>query len=410
MFTARFQLFRVHGIPIRVDLSWLIILALLTLGLTNLYAHDVPQMSEGSCWAMGLATALAFFACIVLHELGHALVARHLEIPLNGITLFLLGGVSELEGEPKSAGNEFWMAIAGPFVSGVLAGIFWGLLTLGGIYDWPAAAEVFCFYLAWINVTVLCFNLVPAFPLDGGRVLRSVFWAVSGNLRRATEWASMIGQGFAWLLIGCGIFLFFTPPNELFLGFLVGGFFNGLLLVLVGLFINNAARASYQQVLIKQALRGERVRRFMTSEPIVVSPAENLRHWVEDYVYRYHHKAFPVVSDGHVEGIISTGMLTDFPREDWDAHTVSEVMRTDVEPISVTPDTDAVEALERIQHTGSSRLLVIEGGQLVGLVSLKDLLHFLQLKLELQDHNDEDQGPPTSWTRTGRREERPTHV
>jgi Zn-dependent protease/CBS domain-containing protein len=370
MFGTRWRLFRLLGIPISLDASWLIILALLTWTLINLFQEAVPDLSVGTYVAMGLGAALAFFACIVLHELGHALVARAVGIPIRGITLFLFGGVAEMEDEPPSASSEFLMAVAGPAVSAVLAALFW---LLSGLVGAPAVVLPLR-YLAGINLAVLIFNLVPAFPLDGGRVLRSILWGALKNLRRATYLAALSGQAFAWLLIGVGLLNFFA-----------GHIFQGVWLGLIGLFLNNAARGSYQQVLVRQVLRGEPVSRFMTREPIVVPSALDLRGWVEDYVYRYHRKMFPVASDGHVEGVISTQALARFPREEWDKHTVAEAMRQDVNALSVAPNADALEALGRMQRTGSSRLLVTDGDRLVGIVSLKDLLRFLDLKLELED-------------------------
>jgi Zn-dependent protease len=319
---------------------------------------------------MGLAAALAFFACIVLHELGHALVARAVGIPIRGITLFLFGGVAEMENEPPSAGSEFLMAIAGPAVSAVLTVLFW---LLAALVDTPAIGFPLQ-YLAWINLAVLIFNLMPAFPLDGGRVLRSILWGALKDLRRATYWAALSGQTFAWLLIGLGV-----------LHLVGGGIFQGIWLSLIGLFLNEAARSSYQQVIVRQVLRGEPVSRFMTRQPIVVPPDLDLRHWVEDYVYRYHRKMFPVASNGHVEGVISTQALTQYPRQEWDKRKVAEAMRQDVDVLSISPQADALEALGKMQRTGSSRLLVTEGDRLVGILSLKDLLRFLDLKIELEN-------------------------
>ena len=373
MFGTRWRLFRLLGIPISLDASWLIILALLTWTLIDLFREAVPDFPVATYWVMGLFAALAFFTCIVLHELGHALVAKAVGIPIRGITLFLFGGVAEMEDEPPSASSEFLMAVAGPAVSAVLAGIFW---LLAGLAE--TAAVIFPLrYLAGINLAVLIFNLLPAFPLDGGRVLRSILWAVLRNLRRATYWAALSGQTFAWLLIGLGLLSFFA-----------GFVFNGIWLGLIGLFLNNAARGSYQQVLVRQVLRGEPVSRFMNRHPIVVPPVLDLRGWVEDYVYRYHRKMFPVASDGHVEGVISTQALARFPQQEWDKHTVAEAMRQDVNALSIAPNADALEALGRMQRTGSTRLLVTEGSRLVGIVSLKDLLRFLNLKIELEKAED----------------------
>lgn len=264
MFGMRWRLFRLLGIPVSVDVSWLIILALLTLSfaegfpslLHEYFPGEARALSPVEYWIMGLVTALAFFTCIVLHEFGHALVARSRGMRINGITLFLFGGVSELGEEPPSAGTEFLMAIAGPLVSAVLAALFWVVAVVGYQGHWPHPLVIVLGYLAAINALVLVFNLVPAFPLDGGRVLRSILWGATGNVRRAARWASAIGQGFAWLLIGWGVLLFFEHDW-------VGGIWSAL----IGFFLNSAAKGSYQQVLIRQALEGEPVRRFMNATP-----------------------------------------------------------------------------------------------------------------------------------------------
>lgn len=381
MFFKRFQLFRLYGIPISLDLSWLIILALLTLSTASMFPslmHEffgdaAPRLASYQYWIMGLIAALAFFVCILLHESGHALVARSRGMPVRGITLFLFGGVAELGDEPTSASTEFLMAIAGPIVSFVL-GIGFALMAWAGYYArWSLPLVTILGYLSFINLLVLAFNLIPAFPLDGGRVLRSILWGTTGNLQKATYWASVAGQAFAWLLIVWGVVQFFA-------GNWLGGIWSGL----IGLFLKNAAQSGYVQVLIRQALQGEPVSRFMNSQPIVVPPSLDLLHWVEDYVYRFHRKVFPVASNGRLEGVITTQILTQIPRGEWGQHTVGELMRRDLDAVSIRPDADALAALSQMQRTGLSRLLVTENGQLIGIITLKDMLNFLNLKLELE--------------------------
>jgi Zn-dependent protease/CBS domain-containing protein len=372
MFGHRWRLFRLLGIPINLDASWIIILVLIAWSLGEQFRKDYG-MGSASPWIMGLVAALAFFCCIVLHELGHSVVARAFGMPIRGITLFLFGGVAELEGEPPSAGVEFLMAIAGPVVSFVLAILFGCLYLIGTASAWPAEVIGVLEYLGFINAVVLVFNMVPAFPLDGGRVFRSILWGATGDLRRSTHWAALIGQGFAYLLICLGVIQFFF-----------GMWWSGIWMALVGLFLNSAARSSYRQVLVREALQGEPVRLFMSTHPIVVPPSLDLRGWVEDYVYRYNRKFFPVASNGHIEGVISTRALADYPREEWSQHTVGEVMAHDVAAASIPPDADALHALGKMQRNGLSRLLVTDGDQLVGIVSLKDLLRFLDQKIELE--------------------------
>jgi len=400
MFTLRWRLFRLMGIPITLDASWLVILALITVnlmqvfpGLMNKYFPDAPNLSRSDYAFMSLVAALAFFVCIVLHELGHAVVARKLGMQIKGITLFLFGGVAELGEEPASSKTEFLMAAAGPAVSVVLAIVFGLLWWIGLRFGAPAPLIVAVGYLGVINAAVLLFNLIPAFPLDGGRVLRSIFWGATGDLRRATYWAALIGQGFAWLLIANAVYQFFIEQS-----------FSGIWTGLIGLFLNNAARSSYQQVLVRQALEGEPVSRFMNQQPIVVSPGLDLRSWVEDYVYRYHRKAFPVSSNGHVEGFITTQALSEIPREEWPQHTVGELMNPDLKAITIAPDADALKALGKMQQTGSSRLLVMDGDKLVGIVSLKDLLRFLHLKIELGDTEENGADEADTWNSGAGRE------
>jgi len=393
MFGTRWRLFRLLGIPIYLDVTWLIILVLVAGSLMEQFAQEVPGLSWHEYGGMAIVTALAFFTCIVLHELGHAVVARATGLPIRGITLFIFGGVAELMEEPKTPSGEFLMAIAGPVVSAILGGVFLLLWAVGSGAGWPAPALQVFLWLGRINWTLLLFNMLPAFPLDGGRVLRSILWGVSGNLRRATYWASLLGRGFAWLLIMLGV-----------LSFLNQNYFSGIWLAIIGLFLNNAARGSYQQVLVRQALGGEPVRRFMNAQPIVVPPWTDLRHFVEDYAYRYHRKAFPVGSEGRLEGYVSTRMLAEYPREEWEAHTVADVMERDWKALSIAPDADALKALSKMQRTGLSRLLVVEGETLVGIVSLKDLLRFLQMKLELEgDERDNQRPQPPCATRATRR-------
>jgi Zn-dependent protease len=374
MFWARWQLFRLLGIPIRMDASWLLILAILTWTLeSQQFQPELPGISPLLLWFLALVTAVGFFGCILLHELGHAVVARKVGIPMNGITLFVFGGVAEMEGEPATPRSEFLMASAGPLVTVVLIAFFGSLTFLGIFPDEAKPAQLVCWNLWIVNLGVLIFNLVPAFPLDGGRVLRSFLWWMTGNLRRATHEATLIGQGFAFFLIAVGLL-------NLFSGSVVSGIWLGL----IGLFLNKAAQSGYSAVLLRQALTGEPVSRFMNRKPIIVPPGINLREWVDDYVYRYHRKMFPVVANEQLEGVISTVALSDIPRHHWDQHTVAEAMRRDLDALSITPRTDAMHALAQMQSTGASRLLVVEEGHLVGIVSLKDLLRFFHLKLELE--------------------------
>jgi Zn-dependent protease/CBS domain-containing protein len=397
MFGRRWTLFRLHGIPVSLDASWLVILALLTLSiggalpeLMHKYFAGAAPITPAQYWLLGLIAALAFFGCILLHELGHAIVGRSRGMAIGGITLFLFGGVAELEEEPASAATEFLMAIAGPLVS-VLLGVVCGLLAWVGYHGgwWPPAV-ILLGYLGAVNFVVLAFNLIPAFPLDGGRVLRSILWAITGNLQRATRWAATLGQLFAWLLIAWGVVNFFA-----------GNWLGGIWMGLIGMFLNSAAQSSYQQVLIRGALQGEPVRRFMNPRPIIVPPTLDLGHWVEEYVYRFHLKTFPVGSLEHIDGFITTQALSQVPREAWPLHTVGEAMIRDIGPFTIAPDADAAVALAQMRQTGAGRLLVMDQDRLVGVISLKDLLQFLSLKLELEGDDGANGRPPSAPAAAG---------
>ncbi|MGH9559180.1 MAG: CBS domain-containing protein, partial [Bryobacteraceae bacterium] len=241
-------------------------------------------------------------------------------------------------------------------------------------FAWPVPAVGVIQYLAWINWVLAAFNMIPAFPLDGGRVLRSAIWQWTRNLHRATRIASGIGQGFGALLIALGVV-------ELFFG----GFVSAIWWFVLGLFLRGAAQQSYRQIVVRDALQGEPVSRFMTTEPVTVPPNISVEDLIENYVYRYHYKMFPVVTDTeNLAGCITTSALKDIPREEWRQHSVQELMKPCSIDNTVSPSTDAVTALSKMNQTGLSRLLVVDKNRLLAVVALKDLLSFLSLKLDLE--------------------------
>ncbi len=375
MFGRRFELFRIFGFAVRIDLSWFIIAILVTWSLAESW---FPVMHAGlettTYWWMGVAGALGLFASIILHECSHALVARQHGLPIRGITLFIFGGIAEMEGEPSSPRVEFAMASAGPLASILIAGLCLALSLAGESAGWPVPVTGVLAWLAWMNGILVAFNLIPAFPLDGGRVLRSALWRWRRNLRWATRVASRIGSGFGIVLIGFGIYLV-----------LRNAFITGMWLFLIGMFLRGAAQMSYQQLLMRKALEGEAVRRFMQADPVTVPANLSVRALVEDYVYRYHFKMFPVVEDGQLLGYVTTRSLKGLPRAEWERKTVREVVEPPTPDNTVPPDADALQALSRMSRTGASRLLVVEGEHLIGVLALKDLLRFLSLKVELEE-------------------------
>jgi CBS domain-containing protein len=240
---------------------------------------------------------------------------------------------------------------------------------------WPFPLTGVLFYLGWVNGVLALFNLVPAFPLDGGRVLRAFLWSREGNLRRATRTAANIGAAFGACMIVLGGFTV-----------LIGNFVAGMWWFLIGLFLRGASRSSYQQVLIRKVLAGEPVRRFMTPDPVAVSPRLSVEALVEDFIYRYHHELFPVMTDSNLLGSVRARQVKEIPRNQWTGHSVQELMVPCSRENTITADTDALQVLALMQQTGNSRLLVVEGNRLVGIIALKDLLTFLSLKLDLESN------------------------
>jgi CBS domain-containing protein len=291
---------------------------------------------------------------------------------MKGITLFIFGGVAEMDEEPPSAKSEFWMAFVGPVSSVVLGGIFYAADAI--IHPRaPGPVQGILLYLAVANVILAGFNLLPAFPLDGGRVLRSILWSLKKDLLWATRVSSGIGSVFGILLIIFGLFSVFN-------GDVVGGIW----WFLIGMFLKQSAAASYQQLLARRALEGEKVERFMIPNPVSVPPSLSLGQLIRDYVYRYHYKTFPVVGSSGPVGCISLGQVKDVPKKEWDQHTVAEYLSGNSPQNTIRPETDAVEALSVMNRSGNTRLMVVRDGKLVGIVSLRDLLKFLSIKLELE--------------------------
>jgi len=375
MFGPRVTLFRLFGFAVRVDASWLIIALLVTWSLAaGLFPQFIEGFSTTTYWLMGIAGALGLFASIVLHELGHSLMARKYGVEMRGITLFIFGGVAEMDREPESAEAELMVAIAGPIVSVALALGFWGAGVLGEGAGLPKTIWPILNYLGVINGVLVAFNIIPAFPLDGGRVLRAALWAWKGSLMKATKITSTIGQGFAFLLIALAILQLFT-----------GNFIGAMWWFLLGMFLRGAAQMSYQQLVFRKALEGEPVRRFMRDDPVTVPDSISLDEFVQEYVYRHHFKMFPVVSDGELLGCINTKQVKEIPREEWGSRTVHEVARRCTDENTVGPDEDAMKVLSRMNRSGESRMMVVDDGELAGVITLKDLLGFLSMKIEMEE-------------------------
>lgn len=371
----QYPLFRLFGFQVQIDLSWLLIALLITWTLAaGSFPLSYPGLSHEMYWWMGITGAAGVFLSIVFHEFCHSLVARRFGLTIRGITLFIFGGVAEMEKEPPTPKSEFLMAIAGPMASFLLAFIFYLAHLLATSYEWPTFVIGVTYYLGYLNTVLAIFNLVPAFPLDGGRMLRATLWAWKKNLREATQIASQIGSGFGLMLMVLG-----------FLAFLQGIFILGMWWFLIGAFLKGAAAASYKQILVQEALKNQPVRRFMTTHPVTVAPSISIEQLVQDYVYKHHFKIFPVIEDSQLLGCITINEVKKVPRDQWRQRTVAELASPCSADNMVSPDANAMDVLSMmIQPDAGSRLMVVEDQCLVGIISLTDLKEFISLKLELE--------------------------
>jgi Zn-dependent protease/CBS domain-containing protein len=375
MFERKVKLFKLLGFEVGLDPSWIILAILIAWSLsTGYFPFEIEGLSTKTYWIMGIIGTLGLFASIIAHEFCHSLVARHRGMPMKGITLFLFGGVAEMGEEPPSARSEFLIAVVGPISSFIMAAIFYGVQQYGAAAQWPTQVGGVFGYLGMINFYLALFNLAPAYPLDGGRILRAALWGWKGNLRWATRICSQIGSGFGVFLIVFGL-----------LQVLGGYFIGGMWLFLIGMFIREAAKRSYQQMMARRALEGEHLDRFMTKDPITVQPDLSVSRFVEDYVYRHHHKLFPVTKGEKLLGCVSTEQLKALPRDQWGQKRVSDIAQECSDANTVGPEADAVDALSRMNRGRNGRLLVVREGHLLGIVTLKDMLDFLSMKIELEE-------------------------
>jgi Zn-dependent protease len=374
-FGKRFALFEILGIKVQVDPSWIVIALLLTWSLaTGLFPQFSAEFNQTTLWTMAIVAMIGFFASLIAHEFSHALVARRDGLEIRAITLFIFGGVAEMEDEPANARAEFRMAIAGPIASVALGVAFYTIAMASAFFGLPQPFTSVLYYLAAVNIILAIFNMAPAFPLDGGRVLRAVLWRWRDDLRWATRIASNLGNLFGLGLIFLGIFLVVT-----------GNTLPGIWWVLIGFFVRSAAISSYMHVLATRALEGMPIHRFMTGAPVTVPSNIPVSELVETYIYGHRHEFFPVTAGDRLVGLVSIANIKKVAKSNWPTTLVSEIA-TPVSPEnSVGPNTDATRVLALMRRTGNTRLLVIENGRLVGVVTLKDLLAFFGLKLDLEE-------------------------
>lgn len=384
MFSNRLTLFTLFGFRIMVDASWLLLAVLIVWSLsTGLFPALLPGQTAGVYWSMGVVGLFGLALSIVAHELAHALVARRHDMPIRGITLFIFGGVAEMEREPPTAKGEFLMAIAGPIMSLAVGFLFWAAAGISGggsadpFAEQPGVSPIALVlgYVAFINLLLAVFNMVPAFPLDGGRVLRSALWAWKGDLIWATRIAAAAGSVFAAILMGLGL-----------ASFIGGNVIGGVWYFILGLFVHAAAQGQVRHQMTQSILSGQPVSRFMRRNIVAVPADLPIPQAIDDYFYRYFYKTFPVMDDGKLVGVLGTEQLGN--RGDVTGKSVSAVMEPVTEDALIAPNEDSAAALMQMQRTGKSRLLVAnrhDGGriELVGILSLRDLMNFLALKSDL---------------------------
>ncbi|UCF30929.1 MAG: site-2 protease family protein [bacterium] len=363
---------RVRGISIVIDPSWFLIFILLSWVLSASYFPlQVPGLAPFAYWAAGTLAAAGLFLSVTLHELGHSLVAIRRGLPVKKIVLFVFGGVSQLEEEPEDAGTEMIMAIVGPLVSAALAGGLHLAKVAASAAGAAPLAVVFLGYLAFVNLILSVFNLLPGLPLDGGRLLRALMWKRGGDPLRATWVASEVGAGFGSALFIIGAFL------------VLMGNLAGLWYILIGFFLRNAAQASYQQMTYRSLLAGVKVEQIMTENPVTVDQDILLEEFVDQFLLAYHHPVFPVLAGDRVRGVAEAEAVKKVPRELWKTQTIERCYRPLSEVQVLSPSEDASEALKKMVETKSGRLLVMQGDRLVGILSRRDIMDYLNLKSSL---------------------------
>lgn len=367
MFRHTISLGRIFGIEVDLDYSWFLVLGLLTWMLAvSYYPVEFRNWSQGQYWVMGGVTAVMLFVSVLLHEFGHSVVAIHYGIPVPRITLFIFGGVSQIAQEPESALSEFWIAIAGPVVSILLAVIFGQLETVFvNISPLLALAK----YLALLNLVLAVFNLIPGFPLDGGRIFRAILWGITRSFQRATTIAAVTGQGFGYFFIFLGVWQVLS-----------GSIFNGIWIAFIGWYLESAAKSQIQMQLIKKVLAGHTVSEIMRRDFQSVPGATTLQDLVDHHILGAGRRSFVVEGGNGLGGLVTLSAITAVPRSAWPGTTVNQVMIPPEQLVSVEPNVEAWEALEKMGRDGVNQLPVVLNGDIVGVVSRDDVLHYLSLR------------------------------
>ncbi|MEW6162391.1 MAG: site-2 protease family protein [Nitrospirota bacterium] len=364
LFYGSWKIITIWGIPIRVHFSWLIVFGLITWSLSTYYfPKAAPELPAASYWTKGAIGALLLFASVVFHELAHSFVSKKYKISIIGITLFIFGGVAQMKGEPPTPKAEFRIAIAGPLSSFFLSGVFFLSYTAA---DSPGIKALYA-YLSQINLILGVFNLIPGFPMDGGRVLRSIIWEKTKDYFHATRKASSLGQKIALFFIIFGLFSILT------------GLPGGLWLMFIGWFLYTAAQASYQQASLQENLSGLKVKDVMVRDIVSLSSSVTIDEAVNSYFLKYGYGGFPVFGDGRFLGIITLKEVKNVPKEDWMKVEVSNVLVSRSKEWEVSPEDDVMKALELMITKDKGRLAVVKNDKVIGLITRNGIARYIQI-------------------------------
>lgn len=365
------RLGKVRGIEIHIDASWLIIFVLVTWTLAgNYFPEQNPNAPLLLNWVLAIIASLLFFASVLAHELSHSLVAINQGEKVHNITLFIFGGVAQIGDEPDKPLKEFLIAFVGPLTSiaiGILSYATWLLLKESSL----PFASIF-HYLGFINIALACFNLIPGFPLDGGRILRAIIWGITNNMHLATRVASFSGKVVAFLLIFSGIWFIFT-----------GLTLNGIWMIFIGWFLYNAATSSYRHLMVKDALNQVSVSDLMITNFDTVSPGMSIQELVDNYILRQRDRSFLVIEDGLVKGIVCLHDVKSIPRERWPATTIADIMIPQGQLERVSPNDDASVALNKLTSKNIHQVPVVQDNRVLGILRRNDILNYLQLHADL---------------------------
>ena len=360
---------RIAGFKVDLDYSWFVIFFLILGTFTGVvFPAYVPGLGRTAYLIMGAVGTLLFFISLLAHELAHAFVARGKGVEVQGITLFIFGGMARTRSEAARPADEFQIAGVGPLASVVLAGAFYGLAVLADLEGWHEGIFGVAGHLGFLNLALAVFNMLPGFPLDGGRVLRSIVWQLTGDLRTATRVASTAGTWLGWLIIAGGVYI-------LVLG---AALVSGLWFIFIGWFLAQAAGASYQQLLLRHVLTGRVAMDAMTPSPEAVSPDVRLDLLVEDYFMKRPYNSFPVTDDGIVIGMVTLGQVKKVPAAVRDGLRVADVMTPLLDTLIVAPNSPMTDVLERMSENETRRVIVAQEWELRGIITGGDVANWLE--------------------------------